>query len=853
MNVMSSIHASLKFSWALIVLLCFASPFVQVAQAQCSDPVATLQYDNSATLDDCCWFININNQNVPNLITALRIDNLAGCQIGSLTSPGGWTVTSLSSTSGTVVPPGGFIQPGSYFQEIRVCISDRTTLPQTFDLSFLQTVGGSYQTYCTSNIAYIDCPINSEPCEVDACFIPDYQGGTTYDFINCSSGNGNLTYAWDFGDGNNSTQANPNHTYTSNQPIYTVCLTVTNDLGNGNICKETICQEVDSPVSCDLEVILPDQITICQDESILLTPQVFGATGAVNYSWSPAAGLSNPNIANPVATPGASTTYTVTAIDAAGCVGTASVNIEVVQCPCNNQVDNGDFESGDTGFTSGLTSDCSCGFGTYCVTTNAKLKCNNALWNPILAPSGSGNYMVVDGDVTTIWSQNVSINAGSVYDFCFDYYPNVSDGGTPTLSVDIFQGGSLVANLGTTSGTSMTWQKICFNGWNATLSGTVELRISQTDAPQYSDYGIDNIEFGTCCELELSLAPEVEVCEGGFVQLSPFVAGASGAVSYSWSPATGLSDPNIDTPNASPSSTTTYTLVIEDELGCTATAEVTVVVVECPCDELVVNGDFSAGNTGFTSGLPSVCDCQSGSYCVTTNAKLKCNNSLWNPILAPGGSGNYLVVDGRNNTTIWNQTVNVNGGLTYYFCFDYYPNVSGGGTPELTVEIVQGGSVIATLGATKGSSGSWQTICFSGWTATVNGSVELRIRQTTAPQYSDYGIDNIRFSCKKPGGDHREAPANRAALKATGHDFPTKVLVYPNPTKDQVTVQLGESINTDLEYELIDALGKVIQRGLINQGSIHHAVNLDRLPTGIYFLRMGNAQVGFHQERIIKN
>ncbi len=44
------------------------------------------------------------------------------------------------------------------------------------------------------------------------------------------------TYLWDFGDGNTSTQKNPNHTYTS-QGNYTVCLTVSNDCGTDSLCQ----------------------------------------------------------------------------------------------------------------------------------------------------------------------------------------------------------------------------------------------------------------------------------------------------------------------------------------------------------------------------------------------------------------------------------------------------------------------------------------------------------------------------------------------------------------------------------------------------------------------------------------
>jgi len=54
--------------------------------------------------------------------------------------------------------------------------------------------------------------------------------------------------------------------------------------------------------------------SICSGDSLLLT-----AEDAVTYSWSPAAGLNDPLIATPVASPTVSTSYIVTGINAYGC------------------------------------------------------------------------------------------------------------------------------------------------------------------------------------------------------------------------------------------------------------------------------------------------------------------------------------------------------------------------------------------------------------------------------------------------------------------------------------------------------------------------------------------------------
>ncbi|MBB5396591.1 gliding motility-associated C-terminal domain-containing protein [Mucilaginibacter sp. AK015] len=60
------------------------------------------------------------------------------------------------------------------------------------------------------------------------------------------------------------------------------------------------------------------------------------ATDAKTYSWFPVSGLSNPNIANPVASPDVSTQYTVTVTANNGCVSTRTVLVTVKDRPVAN-------------------------------------------------------------------------------------------------------------------------------------------------------------------------------------------------------------------------------------------------------------------------------------------------------------------------------------------------------------------------------------------------------------------------------------------------------------------------------------------------------------------------------------
>ncbi len=69
---------------------------------------------------------------------------------------------------------------------------------------------------------------------------------------------------------------------------------------------------------------------------------------------------------------------------------------------------------------------------------------------------------------------------------------------------------------------------------------------------------------------ELSIAPSAspaEICQGSYSALNANASGGSGAYTYSWTPATGLSNPNIANPVANPTETTTYTVTVSDGAG----------------------------------------------------------------------------------------------------------------------------------------------------------------------------------------------------------------------------------------------------------------------------------------------
>ncbi len=130
---------------------------------------------------------------------------------------------------------------------------------------------------------------------------------------------------------------------------------------------------------------------------------------------------------------------------------------------------------------------------------------------------------------------------------------------------------------------------------------------------------------------------------------------ASGTDTYSWAPSTGLDNPNIAQPTASPSVTTTYTLTVNS----LCTDEVTVTVDNtAPTADAGVNKDLDCTTTSTTIGTAAIAG-NTYSWAPSTNLS---STSIAEPTANPTASTNYTVtVTGSNGCTATDVvSVNVN-------------------------------------------------------------------------------------------------------------------------------------------------------------------------------------------------
>jgi gliding motility-associated-like protein len=141
-------------------------------------------------------------------------------------------------------------------------------------------------------------------------------------------GAGGITYNWTPADFlSNANTANPEVTKPSHSITYHLVVTD----------REGCSSVQDAAVS--IQVIPPPKISAGNDTSsafnqpIQLAVTGMGNSDFIQFNWSPATGLSNPAIANPVATPSQDIIYTVTATEADGCESTASIHIKLFAGP----------------------------------------------------------------------------------------------------------------------------------------------------------------------------------------------------------------------------------------------------------------------------------------------------------------------------------------------------------------------------------------------------------------------------------------------------------------------------------------------------------------------------------------
>ena len=405
-------------------------------------------------------------------------------------------------------------------------------------------------------------------------------------FIN-NSANGNL-FIWDFGDGNTSTAENPSHNYTQTGE-FTVTLIVVDT----NACFYNDTVYFDVVIGAFQGAVAAINEPICPGESIQLS-----ASGGINYTWSPAQFLDNPNIPNPTATIFEPTTFFVVVADSCG-TDTLGVFLDVFS-------DNVEIDAPDV----------------LCLDQEAEFSVNltglqNIQWtpanifpNPNITPVAISPQESVTVGFSAISGNGCAISA--------EHFLQV-DTTLPIIDlvdfVRICEGSS--TQVTASGGTSYLWNDTL--GISPLNNATVSLNPS-------SSSWFFLTAFNACGESYDSLFVEVvvpQITAGNDTTICPgeiAFAWAEGGVSYTWQPETFVSQITGNTAILRPATSTVYTVYGTDEYGCIGTAEVYIELFPLPFvqttpdiyafvgDPIVISAEATSSGT-FTWEPPLFLSC----------------------------------------------------------------------------------------------------------------------------------------------------------------------------------------------------------------------------------------------------
>lgn len=526
----------------------------------------------------------------------------------------------------------------------------------TYQVTLTDSLGCTATDSVVVTVNSFGLNINLSPATTSGC----QNESMTFTALPDSSG---FTYSWNASGGISVSGINGNSALVTWTGIGAGELTVQANDPNG--CSQTIITPFNTLAVPDVNAG-PDT-TICAGESV----QLHG-TGNGTLQWSPITGLSDPNIADPIANPELTQTYTLTVTGGNLCVNTDQVTVTVNVLPNANAGPDLQLCLGDS-----IQLQAS-GPGTYNWTPDSTLSDANDT-NPWAFPTTTTTYTLTLSDSTAcsnVDEVTVSVTTppdpgtGGSASLCGSGVPFTlldSLGGTPE------PGGTWTAPDNSTHGPVFDPAADLAGTWTYTLPGIGAC--PDASAPLQVTVIVPNAQ----------VTGDNSICVGDTTQLTN-----TGNVAWTWSPGTGISDTSIADPFFFPENTTLYTLMVTDANGCTATTTVEVSVNAPPTADAGTDAAICADNSVTIGGSPTG---PSGSTFAWSPDTGLSSATAANPIASPQANTTYtvLVTDGNGCSMTDSVSISVNP----------LPTVDAGSD----VSACTGGSV--QLNATGTGSFSW--------------------------------------------------------------------------------------------------------------------------------------------------
>jgi Secretion system C-terminal sorting domain len=228
--------------------------------------------------------------------------------------------------------------------------------------------------------------------------------------------------------------------------------------------------------------------------------------------------------------------------------------------------------------------------------------------------------------------------------------------------------------------------------------------------------------------------PDKTICPSpGSVQIG---GTAQLQTTYSWAPVTGLNNPSISNPKASPVTTTTYTLTTSTNL--------------------IANGNFEQGNTGFSSDYTAILTNYQGgdgTYTIGSNPNNYTGHWCNKTNHTPGGT-QMMIIDGLNNfqtnDNFWKQNVRVQPNSVYNFSAWFLSNSDANYNPLWPIiQVKVNGIVVINNFTLQYNRCSWVNLNIPIAVGN-NTSVLIEMQTITyigTPLGNDFAVDDIEMLC----------------------------------------------------------------------------------------------------------
>ncbi len=516
-------------------------------------------------------------------------------------------------------------------------------------------------------------------------------------------------------------------------------------------------------------------VSICPGASTSLSAS---GPGAVSYSWSPSTGLSNASIANPVATPSSTTTYVVSVTNGSGCVDQDTVVVTVVPLATPLITSNGPT--------------------SFCAGKNVKLTSATAThykWSTSAADTLQSITVSTSGTYSVTIKNSIGCSASTSMNVTVNPLPLIDAG------LNAFVCTNKKIQLNATGAITYSWKPAKTLSDSTIVNPLANPSVTTT----YTVIGTnsngcqnkDSVTITTLAVPVIDAGKDTAICNLLSVQLK-----GSGANTYVWHPGKTLNDSTVFNPKATPSSTTTYTLVGTAVNGCVNTDTMKVTINGLPT--IKTGTDVSACKSKPVQFIVS----GGASYVWRPGTSLN-DSTISDPIATPTVTTTYTVTGaseaGCKNTDTIKLTV--------------FP------LPSIPTIVLS----VDTL------------ICDTGYVAYQWYYNNIPIANATGPKHTCTVNGNYYLSVSNSDGCSINSPVK----VVTGVGIEEKsvtifVNVFPNPTMDEISIELNLLKTENVKMNLINTSGQIMKSLELKQvrGAYKTSINLASYANGMYYLQI---------------